>query len=294
MARILAFIMMISIISSCHETKGKKFDFDYHCNESLVLDSIYVSMLSYDGVLGSILKSMAQSAYHGTEVKYIDLIKSYEDLVLKMSDQGRQELREGQHATNIISTLKVNYADWDKQIKILEKAGIPKDEFDKIKEQVKENQGRDITYIELFKEMNSKPEVREIKNRLSNLSKDELLHLNETTDKNILILFSAHGSDNSVKFEELILTNPQIIDIINSKYQVIELNCDDTTKLPESEIYKFKDGIVKTYGQRNSHFQISEFKVDTFPLMVKMSKEGKYSKPFGYTGLSDFLQFLNN
>jgi len=322
MFRSLVIVFFSTIlIYSCQEKQEEKkpsFTFNYNCDNPILksalfaedfgekevnqmvanlkaledcgLDSMDFSIMTDGQVLGSLIVAMGnpETKSEDSSSTYMDLIMAYQTFTSKID---YAELVNIKTITQILSTLKIDYNKWDQHVKYFEQLDVTQDELAKIKKMVEENHGRDITYTELSLEMESKQRV--IENKLTNLSKDEIISLNQETEKELLILFSAVGSPNSMRFEEFILTNPQIIDIINSKFQLIELNCEDRNQLPETAVQKGKNNDITTYGQRNAYFQLNTFGENTYPMIVRMNKNGSFGEPVGYSGINNFLEFLH-
>ena len=322
---IFNIIFACILIASCKESGNQKFNFDYDCNKPLLsteieleavngseeslfqifedlhnlspcgIDSVDLEIITEGSILGSLFINMADLKKPQRKSTYQDLIKAYQDFTEKID---YHELRQIVVSREILSTLKIDINQWEKHSLILKNLGISHEGLTEIKLAVQENQGRDITYEELSMEIQRKADEAkfktEIQNKLMNLSLSEIKELNQKIEKKILVYFTAYGAVNSAKFNDLILTNPQVIDIINSNFQFIELQCDDKKALPKAEIYTGKNGQITTYGKRNTELQREEFKSNSFPCLVKIDSENQYEIQNGYTGLNNLLEFLQN
>ena len=127
--------------------------------------------------------------------------------------------------------------------------------------------------------------------------------------KPVMIDFTGYGCVNCRKMEAAVWTDPEVQDIINGEYILIQLYVDDKTSLPQN-IKVTENGqqrTLRTIGDKWSYFQRSRFGHNTQPFYVLLDSrqtfakgEGSYmhavlQKPRSYDeDIPAYIQFLQS
>ncbi|TWI85846.1 thiol:disulfide interchange protein DsbD [Lacibacter cauensis] len=118
---------------------------------------------------------------------------------------------------------------------------------------------------------------------------EKALALSKKTNKPLLIDFTGWACVNCRKMEELVWTDPSVMNYMKEHFIMVSLYVDDRKKLPakEQRLVQLPDGTekeIKTVGERWSLFQAINFKQVTQPLYVILSKDEQLlNHPIGYT-----------
>jgi thioredoxin-related protein len=114
-------------------------------------------------------------------------------------------------------------------------------------------------------------------------------------NKPALIYFTGYACVNSRRFEDGILTIPEIRDYISQHLVFIVLIVDEKNILKEEEIY-FSDLLnkeIRYTGQRNMEIQIRQYQSKTQPLFVLISPTGRVISRIEFSNdEEEFLSFL--
>ncbi|RZK67597.1 MAG: hypothetical protein EOO85_25340 [Pedobacter sp.] len=113
--------------------------------------------------------------------------------------------------------------------------------------------------------------------------------------KPVLLYFSSHVSIPSRKFEDQVLRDSKIQDIINERFEVIVLWVDDRTPLTSDKIYYAKSlkRDVKYVGDMYLELQLDKFKSDRQPIFFIVDNAGKTLASSDATGVKEFIEFLS-
>lgn len=101
--------------------------------------------------------------------------------------------------------------------------------------------------------------------------------------KPVMIDFTGYGCVNCRKMEAAVWTDPEVQDIINNDYILIQLYVDDKTALPQP-IKVTENGqqrTLRTIGDKWSYFQRSRFGHNTQPFYVLLDSRQAYTKDEG-------------
>ena len=127
--------------------------------------------------------------------------------------------------------------------------------------------------------------------------------------KPVMIDFTGYGCVNCRKMEAAVWTDPEVQDIINNDYILIQLYVDDKTALPQpiKVTEKGQQRTLRTIGDKWSYFQRSRFGHNTQPFYVLLDSrqtftkgEGSYmhavlQKPRSYDeDIAAYIQFLQS
>lgn len=97
-------------------------------------------------------------------------------------------------------------------------------------------------------------------------------------NKPVLLDFSGYGCVNCRKMENSVWIDPNVKDILDKDYVLIELMVDDKKPLPEVFTVKDKDGQImklRTVGDKWSYLQSSKFGATSQPFYVPVNAHGK-------------------
>lgn len=128
---------------------------------------------------------------------------------------------------------------------------------------------------------------------------DEALKLSKTTGKPVLVDFSGYGCVNCRKMEAAVWTDPEVKNLIDDKFILVELMVDDKTPLPENITVKESDGTertLRTVGDKWSYLQRSKFGANAQPFYVVLDDNAKPMSPsYAFDeNVAKYKEFLNN
>lgn len=105
----------------------------------------------------------------------------------------------------------------------------------------------------------------------------------QAANKPVMIDFTGYGCVNCRKMEVAVWTDPEVQDIINNDYILIQLYVDDKTALPQP-IKVTENGqqrTLRTIGDKWSYFQRSRFGHNTQPFYVLLDSRQTFTKDEG-------------
>ena len=124
---------------------------------------------------------------------------------------------------------------------------------------------------------------------------EEALDVAKAAGKPVFIDFTGHGCVNCRKMEELVLSNAEIINILNEKYVVCALYVDDKV-IKLDEPYITAEGTTLEYlGQKNTYIQSKIYGYNAQPcyIIVDATTGAKVKEPMFYeTDVEKFVKFL--
>ena len=124
---------------------------------------------------------------------------------------------------------------------------------------------------------------------------EEALAVAKAAGKPVFIDFTGHGCVNCRKMEELVLSNAEIINILNEKYVVCALYVDDKV-IKLDEPYITADGTTLEYlGQKNTYIQSKIYGYNAQPcyIIIDAATGAKVKEPMFYeTDVEKFKDFL--
>ena len=124
---------------------------------------------------------------------------------------------------------------------------------------------------------------------------EEALAVAKAAGKPVFIDFTGHGCVNCRKMEELVLSNAEIINILNEKYVVCALYVDDKV-IKLDEPYITAEGTTLEYlGQKNTYIQSKIYGYNAQPcyIIVDATTGAKVKEPMFYeTDVEKFKDFL--
>ncbi|MBO5903118.1 MAG: thioredoxin family protein [Tidjanibacter sp.] len=116
-------------------------------------------------------------------------------------------------------------------------------------------------------------------------------------DKPIFIDFTGHGCVNCREMEARVWSDERVLDHLRNNYVVTALYVDDKKVVAEEDWVVTESGkTLKRLGDINSHYALTEFKVNAQPYYVLMSPEGKVLvEPRAYDlSVDGFVKFLES
>ena len=116
-------------------------------------------------------------------------------------------------------------------------------------------------------------------------------------DKPIFIDFTGHGCVNCREMEARVWSDERVLDHLRNNYVVTALYVDDKKVVAEEDWVVTESGkTLKRLGDINSHYALTEFKVNAQPYYVLMSPEGKVLvEPRAYDlDVDGFVKFLES
>lgn len=124
---------------------------------------------------------------------------------------------------------------------------------------------------------------------------EEALAVAKAAGKPVFIDFTGHGCVNCRKMEELVLSNAEIINILNEKYVVCALYVDDKV-IKLDEPYITAEGTTLEYlGQKNTYIQSKIYGYNAQPcyIIVDAATGTKVKEPMFYeTDVEKFVEYL--
>ena len=112
----------------------------------------------------------------------------------------------------------------------------------------------------------------------------------------ILLDFTGHACQNCRKTESSVWTNDEIRPLLQTKFVIASLYCDDRTPLPESEVRysKIAKRQIKNIGNKWAEMQIEKYNSFQQPLYVVIDHEGNdLTEAIGYTpDIQSYKSFL--
>jgi thiol:disulfide interchange protein len=117
-------------------------------------------------------------------------------------------------------------------------------------------------------------------------------------NKPVLVDFTGHSCANCRKTENTIWTNDKVRPILQNKYVIVSLYCDDREAVPlADQVYSEElQGKIKTVGNKWCAYQIKTYQQLSQPLyIIQDNDQLDLSKPRGYlTSIEGYAKFLND
>jgi len=125
---------------------------------------------------------------------------------------------------------------------------------------------------------------------------DEGMAAAQRLDKPVLVDFSGFGCVNCRKMEASVWTDPEVKQIIENEYVLIELMVDDKTALPEVQVVEEngKQLKLRTVGDKWSYLQRYKFGANAQPFYVLLNADGQpLTGSYSYNeDVSAYVEFL--
>ena len=124
---------------------------------------------------------------------------------------------------------------------------------------------------------------------------EEALAEGKKLNKPVFIDFTGHGCVNCRKMEELVLSNAEIINILNEKYVVCALYVDDKVIKLDKPYITAEGNTLEYLGQKNTYIQSKIYGYNAQPCYIIVNPETglKQKEPMFYeTDVEKFVDFL--
>ncbi|MGQ8337505.1 hypothetical protein ACUNWD_13215 [Sunxiuqinia sp. A32] len=200
-----------------------------------------------------------------------------------------------------------NIENWENDYPLLQKMNFTNDDIKRIKEIVIANENIDWTYFEVFQEMVSYyqssstmecpiPSYSDWFHFPHNLEAyfeiSEGIECSRISNKPILLYFTGHSSLKSREFEAYVMSDSEILKILNQKYVITNLYVDDKSKaLPQYQVDS-----IRLIGNINKYYQKELFDEDIQPAFYVIDSQGiQLDKSFYFNeSIDSFKSFLEN
>jgi hypothetical protein len=98
--------------------------------------------------------------------------------------------------------------------------------------------------------------------------------------------------------ESTVWTNPEVLNLLRSKFIMAELYVDDKTELEKTEQFTstYSGKLINTLGGKWSDFQASKFNTNSQPFYVIVNSNGDVLVPPSGANynVDDYVKFLNS
>ena len=124
---------------------------------------------------------------------------------------------------------------------------------------------------------------------------EEALAEGKKLNKPVFIDFTGHGCVNCRKMEELVLSNAEIINILNEKYVVCALYVDDKVIKLDKPYITAEGNTLEYLGQKNTYIQSKIYGYNAQPCYIIVNPETglKQKEPMFYeTNVNAFIEYL--
>ena len=124
---------------------------------------------------------------------------------------------------------------------------------------------------------------------------EEALAEGKKLNKPVFIDFTGHGCVNCRKMEELVLSNAEIINILNEKYVVCALYVDDKVITLDKPYITAEGNTLEYLGQKNTYIQSKIYGYNAQPcyIIVDAATGAKVKEPMFYeTDVNAFIEYL--
>lgn len=243
-------------------------------------DSLDLEILMTGPIFGSLIVGLAK------DEKF-----RYEDLYLKFLEIKElpfyPKIRESHLITAQLESLPADYGNWEFDKELFISLGIEAEGLEEIRTFLEQNYNPNITYKELLQEFeHEQNEIDEVENRekvealfsyKEEIDLDSLIQLCVDQNKPVLIYFTGYNCVNCRRLENSVLLDDQILNNLTENFIFISLYVDSRTLLPEDDWYKSEHSnkTVKTVGEKNIEYQISQFNTASQPFFVCLNQSNE-------------------
>ncbi len=115
--------------------------------------------------------------------------------------------------------------------------------------------------------------------------------------KPVFVDVTGYGCVNCREMEERVWSDPEVLELLRDKFEIVALHTDDKTRLPESEWVRTDGGkVLKDVGRVNSEIARRRFGVNSQPSYILLSPAGEQLAPVRSYDLSveGFREFLRS
>ena len=115
--------------------------------------------------------------------------------------------------------------------------------------------------------------------------------------KPVFVDVTGYGCVNCREMEERVWSDPEVLELLRDKFEIVALHTDDKTRLPEEEWVRTDGGkVLKDVGRVNSEIARRRFGVNSQPSYILLSPAGEQLAPVRSYDLSveGFREFLRS
>jgi thiol:disulfide interchange protein DsbD len=102
------------------------------------------------------------------------------------------------------------------------------------------------------------------------------------TNKPLLIFFTAWAGVSCRKMESVVFNDPKVARLINDKFSAVALFVDDQSPIQDTFYSEYLERTVLTKGDKNYHFQLAKFKMNTQPFFAMLDTNQNVLSTFYY------------
>ncbi|MCT4637803.1 MAG: hypothetical protein N4A72_08845 [Bacteroidales bacterium] len=271
-------------------------------------------LLSDDGMIIDYLFTLFEEMERQSES---DIAVSYSEIKQLIDEvMDSEEAGVGESIAEAYSEIMDKYADmatWNEDIELLKEMNFTEYDIDFIKLIIERSGDNKIKYEQVFDilrsyystnntmecPMPSYYDLFQIPHGLDGyFHLGEGLECSKVSNRPALVYFTGHGSINSREFEYKVMSDKEVLRLLNQKYVIIELYVDDRSKvLPEHYIcYENMSDTAKHIGEINKMIQEKVFNSNVQPALYIMdSNNTVYGEPYFYDlSVDNFKKFLTN
>lgn len=340
MKRIVFFILIFCVISTvikaqdnkiCDEINHKKVSYDILVNHKVeFLQDIKILIdCEFEPIDFQIFGGPKQDfsvfsvlLLGGQDNAKNNIYSTYGDLSIFMKEFKKTKeyikVREIAESTNELKTKPATIDNWRKDVVLLRKLNFDDNAIRTIKDLVKKNKDKSLSYADLLSNNMELIFPKENKNN-NGVEKKKTIHTetmikflgdvlafddyekgkqkSRETNKPLLIYFTGHMCMECREMEYEVLVQQDILKIIKSDFVIVKLFTDDVaSSLPKQDIYysEILKKEVKNKGDFRTELQIQKFNSNSKPFFAILSPDGKELKRIEFTlNKNEFRKFLS-
>lgn len=214
-------------------------------------------------------------------------------------------------AKNQIIDRPAKTSSWNEDYKLLIQMNLTESDIVQIKKIVEENESKNWTYFEVLQELMVYYETTNTMecpipsyhdwfalphNLDGYFELSEGMECSKISNKPILLYFSGHGSIKSREFEAYVMSDDEILKLLNQKFIITNLNVDDRSNaLPKYYIYSgLNNDTIKQKGKINQYYQKELFNENIVPSFYIIDSLGKQIQESYYfdKSIDSYKEFL--
>lgn len=326
----IIFIISLTVYScfaqnECEQLKNKEISLTYiRDNKEVFLNDIETLMKCYyDSVDIEIFKgpfgdnfeqmvSIIELADLSKKPKELSTYNIFIEQVNEIKKTEEYEIaRQIVIAKNEIIDKEANITNWESDYHLLKRMNFTDNDVNLIKEIVKDNQNSDWTYYEVFQELSLYYQssntmdcpipsyfdwFRLPYNLDGYFEYSEGLQCSKISNKPVLLYFTGHSSIKSREFEVMVLSDPEVLKILNQKFIITNLYTDDRSNaLSKYFIYPEQtNDTIRQIGKINQNYQKELFNDDIQPAFYIIDSLGNQLNESYYfnESIDSFRRFL--
>lgn len=271
-------------------------------------------IFSDDPTLGSIIVSVVNEKDDKSELTYGNI---YNYIVKLKTELGNYpKIRETFIASREIDSLSAVYSNWEQVLSFLIKIDVSEEDIETFRVYLERNESPNKTMKELRLEYqkarmelygeyernnsstNRKEQIERLLANLGPIDVESIIVSSISQSKPVLLYFTGYNCVNCRKMEQSIIKEDAVMDKLDDNFVFVPLYVDDRAAFKTDEAL-FVNGelqTVKTVGDFNLFFQMSEFNISVQPYFVALDPDGKILGSTDYQASRtsyDFIQFLD-